>query len=83
MGSLGPADPLPLKLGSRDWALGIWCISVIEDGGLSQVRLRQSCLSSMETESPLCLFAGLALGDSYVLPPLAGLQLFAGKLCLL
>lgn len=64
MGSLVPADPLPLKLGSRDWALGIWCVSVIEDGGLSQVRLRQSCLSSMETESPLCLFAGLALDDS-------------------
>lgn len=54
-GNLVPSDPLPLKLGSRDWALGIWCISVIEDGGLSQVRLRQSCLSSMEPESPLCL----------------------------
>ena len=38
MGDLVPLDPLPLKLGSRDWAVGIWCISVSEDGGLSQVQ---------------------------------------------
>lgn len=38
MGNLVPSDPLLLKLGSRDWALGIWCILVSEDGGLSQVQ---------------------------------------------